>query len=167
MVCKNCGFEYEDEQFCPNCGAAAEVAEKIENEPNVTDDAAETVTETTVVESVTTDVDPGNGKATASMVLGIVSLVISTVCSCGCGGINIPISLITSIIGLVLSSSAKKLSASAGFKNGKANAGFITSIIALILSILSIFFLVIYIIFYGAAALFSAASDPTLYTTYY
>ncbi|MBL0385290.1 DUF4190 domain-containing protein [Tumebacillus sp. ITR2] len=63
-----------------------------------------------------------NGKAIASMILGIVSLVIPYV------------GLITGIIAMVLSSSSKKDIARTGQQgHGMATAGFVTGLIAVIL----------------------------------
>ncbi|KEO84825.1 DUF4190 domain-containing protein [Tumebacillus flagellatus] len=63
-----------------------------------------------------------NGKAIASMILGIVSLVIPYV------------GLITGIIAMVLSSSSKKEIARSGQAgHGMATAGFVTGLIAVIL----------------------------------
>lgn len=70
----------------------------------------------------------GKGKAIASLVLGILSLVLILT---GAGSF---IGIITSIIGLVLGSSAKKLLPPE--ERGMASAGFVCSLIALILSAL-------------------------------
>ena len=66
--------------------------------------------------------DNGKGKATASMVLGIISVV------CWFFGYSALISVILGIIGLVMASGAKKL----GFNGGMRTAGFILSLIGLI-----------------------------------
>ena len=70
---------------------------------------------------------PGKGKATASLVLGIVSLVTA------CLGWGALIGIGTAIAGLVLGTQAKK-ELPAGYPNGSAKAGVICSIIGLVLS---------------------------------
>ncbi|WP_204469521.1 hypothetical protein [Bifidobacterium pullorum] len=64
---------------------------------------------------------PGKGAATASLVLGIVGVV------CWFFGWSSIVSVICGVIGLILSSNAKK----AGFDGGIRTAGFVLSIIAL------------------------------------
>ena len=64
----------------------------------------------------------GKGLAIASLVLGIVGLVFSLI-------ISGPVGFVLGIIGVVLSSAAKK----AGFVGGMNTAGFVLSLIALIL----------------------------------
>ncbi len=65
---------------------------------------------------------PGKGAATASLVLGIISIVFWFF---GMGAI---VGLITGVIGLILASSAKK----AGFVGGLRTAGFVCSLIGVI-----------------------------------
>ena len=65
---------------------------------------------------------PGKGAATASLVLGIISIVFWFF------GMGALVGLITGIIGLVLSSNAKKQ----GFVGGTQTAGFVCSLIGLI-----------------------------------
>lgn len=77
-------------------------------------------------------VNQSNGKATGSLILGIISLVLILV------GIFIPVIVhlvgtILSIIGLVLGIQAKKIDP----ENGQAKAGVVICIIALILNGLS------------------------------
>lgn len=69
-------------------------------------------------------VQPGKGKAVASLVLGIIALVCSLF-----GLIGSIIGLVCAIVGLVLASGAKK----EGFVGGMATAGLVCSIIGLIL----------------------------------
>lgn len=69
---------------------------------------------------------PEQGKAIASMVLGIIAVVMWFF------GYSTIVSIILAIIGLVLASSAKK----AGNTSGMRTAGFVTSLIALIGGIL-------------------------------
>lgn len=76
--------------------------------------------------------DPGKGLGIASMAVGIASLVTG-------GGVG--------IVGLILSTIAKKKSAAMGFTNGFAKAGFITSLISVIYSALAILAVIAYYIF--------------------
>ena len=71
---------------------------------------------------------PGYGLGIASMILGILALLI-----CYVPWVNIA-SLVMSIIGLVLAIMAKKKNAEVGAPPGLATAGLVTSIIALIVS---------------------------------
>lgn len=64
----------------------------------------------------------GKGKATASLVLGIISVV------CWFFGYSALLSAILGIIGLIMASGAKKL----GFEGGTRTAGFVLSLIGLI-----------------------------------
>ena len=70
---------------------------------------------------------PGKGKATASLVLGIISLVVAWF---GWGAL---IGIGTAIAGLILGSQAKK-ELPEGYPNGTAKAGVICAIIGLVLS---------------------------------
>lgn len=65
---------------------------------------------------------PGKGAATASMVLGIISVVL---CFFGYSAL---VSVILGIVGLILAGNAKK----AGFVGGIQTAGFVLSLIGLI-----------------------------------
>lgn len=65
---------------------------------------------------------PGKGAATASLVLGIISVVMWFF------GYTSILSVVLSIIGLVCASNAKK----AGFEGGTRTAGFVLSLIGLI-----------------------------------
>ena len=65
---------------------------------------------------------PGKGAATASMVLGIISVVLWFF------GYSALVSVVLGIIGLVLAGNAKK----AGFVGGMRTAGFVLSLIGLI-----------------------------------
>lgn len=66
---------------------------------------------------------PGKGSATASMVLGIISLVAMVT------GYGALISMVLGIVGLVMANKAKK----EGFEGGQRTAGFIMSLIGVIL----------------------------------
>ncbi len=71
--------------------------------------------------------NPGNGRATASLVLGIISIF----------GICIPIlGIVCGIIAIVMSRSSRKISQQAGFPvDGKVQAGFVLGIIGIIIGV--------------------------------
>ena len=72
-----------------------------------------------------------SGKSIASMVIGIVSLALSVLC---CGGILSPITIISSIVGIVLGNLGLKESPN----NSKAKAGMVLSIIAIIIAVIMV-----------------------------
>lgn len=74
-----------------------------------------------------TNTVPGKGLSIASLILGIVALI-----TCFCGDLWPLAGVILSIVGLVLAGSAKK----AGNTTGLRTAGFVISLIALIVSAL-------------------------------
>lgn len=69
---------------------------------------------------------PGKGNATASLVLGIISLIVGVI---SFGTLSI-VSVVLSIIGLILASSAKKK----GCEDGSRKGGFITNLISIIVN---------------------------------
>ena len=71
---------------------------------------------------------PGKGKAVASLVLGIISLVLLWF------GVTALIAIVTSIIGIVLGVSAKKTLPPN--QRGMATAGLICSIVGLVLAVI-------------------------------
>jgi hypothetical protein len=89
---------------------------------------------------------PGNGKATASLVLGICAILFSA--------------LLFGIIGIVLAKQSKREAARYGLYNNMATAGFVLSIIGTIYGALVTVFVIIYIIFsvwmIGYAAFFDS-----------
>jgi hypothetical protein len=102
---------------------------------------------------------PGKNKAVASLVLGILSIVFIW------GGFSGFVSLILSVIGLILASSAKK----DGFDEGIRTAGFVTSLIGLIGGLLAVLACVACIGAFGAAASsreFERAADEFFYDFY-
>lgn len=117
MLCKKCGFEISEGDFCPNCG-----------ESNVSE-VANTVKETS---------DPGKAKGIVALIMGILSLV--NMCSCGTG-------IIFAIVGMILGSSGFKASEEAGYENKMAKIGKTLSIIGLILGIIGTIGVAAYLIF--------------------
>ena len=114
MVCRNCGAQLpENATFCQNCGTAVMPAQPVYQAP-------------IPVAPVTV---PGKGQGVASMVLGIISLVLFCIWY-----IALPCAIIGLVLGAVGSSKAKK----AGMKNGMATAGIVMSCIALGLALLAV-----------------------------
>ena len=102
---------------------------------------------------------PGKNKAVASLVLGILSIVFIW------GGFSGSVSLILSVIGLILASSAKK----DGYDEGIRTAGFVTSLIGLIGGLLAVLACVACIGAFGAftgTKEFERAADDFFYNFY-
>ena len=134
MYCVKCGKEVkEGTKFCTNCGAEMEGKdEKLSYSQNNT---IETTSNPTPVAVQPTEA--GDGKGTASLILGIVSFVVPCV------------GFITSIVGLILGICAKK--------SGKKTAGIILNAIALGLIIIAWIFL--YSL--GYVATWTGLDEPT------
>jgi uncharacterized OB-fold protein len=124
MICKVCGKELrKDAKFCTECGTKVDV-----NTANIK--AEEPVKPITVdsTSNVNSAYVPFNkSKAVASLVLGIISLLL--------GGISLPLS----ITGLVLGLNQKE-------KCGEKTAGIILNTIAIVISVISIILVTIFII---------------------
>ena len=126
MFCVKCGKEVKDgTKFCTNCGAEVKEAkkeEKAKKDEKLTysqNKAIETTSNPTPVVEKTEKT--GDGKGTASLVLGIVSFVVWCVTP------------ITALVGLILGICAKK--------SGKKTAGIILNAIALGLYIIGVIIL--------------------------
>ena len=114
MYCVKCGKEVaEGTKFCTNCGAEIEAKVEEVKDDKLTYSQNQSIATTSNPTPATTPApaSEGDGKGTASLVLGIVSLVIPCV------------GFITSIVGLILGICAKK--------SGKKIAGIILNSIAL------------------------------------
>ena len=113
MYCVKCGKEVADgTKFCTNCGAEIEAKVEEVKDDKLTYSQNQTIatsTNPTPVEAKPTEA--GDGKGTASLVLGIVSFIVPCV------------GAITAIVGLILGICAKK--------SGKKTAGIILNSIAL------------------------------------
>ncbi len=136
MVCPKCGMQNSNEAgFCASCGAplvpqtpyAPPVQPGMPMQPGVPYVYKQAV--------------PGKGLGIASMVLGIVSLVMF------CSGW---LAVICAIVGVILGGVGYKKAKDAGMKNGMAVAGMTCSIIALAILLL--------LIFAGASAISSLES---------
>lgn len=128
--CKHCGSQIEDNAaFCGVCGQAQNVAEPqapVYQAP-VQPQQPVYVAPQAPVNPYAQPVVPGKGLGVASMVLGIVSLVLFCVWY-----LAIPCAIIGAALGGVAQSKAK----AAGVKNGMAVAGITCSCIALGVAIL-------------------------------
>ena len=124
MFCQKCGSQLqENSMFCVNCGAsvtpAAQNVDTTSYGHQYPDNYHNHNYQNNVVH---TGSIPGKGKAIASLVLGICAIVLP-----------IPfLDIILAIVGLFMAASAKK----EGFSGGIQTAGFVCSLVGLILSIL-------------------------------
>jgi hypothetical protein len=169
MQCPNCGAFFEGQPInCPRCGAllaypapgvvvpgqyVAQAQAQPTSEISYTPVPSATYVTPTYYDP--TPPLPAPGGATASMVLGIISLLL-IVTACFCIGVPAIGSILMSIVGIVLSVYAKKIrSTSTG------TAGLIMNIIALILGIIII---ATYVVIYGS--LMIVAAENGVYNTY-
>ena len=137
--CSNCGAELMDEaKFCGKCGTA-QAEQPAYQQPAYQQPTYQQPTyqqpayqqpayqQPAYQQPAQPAIVPGNGMAIASMVLGIVSLVLFCVwyLAIPCG-----------IVGAVLGAIARSKAVEAGAKNGMANAGIACSCVALGLALL-------------------------------
>ena len=94
-----------------------------------------------------TQTSGGNGLAIAAMIVGIASVVLMLLLGCCFGGIGTTVTIVSSIVGLVLSLKAKKK----GQQTGLWLTGLICSIVALVISVLWTLLAIIVLLGYGAA----------------
>lgn len=134
MICNHCNqYNPDGAAFCENCGAPLTAA------PTVNTDIPQvTPTPDYSAPAANPNVDPGKSQGTIALILGIVSLVLGTICSCllACLGGILP--LIAAIIGVILGKSAMNKSQAAGFENKQAKTGMILSIIAIVVIVVFI-----------------------------
>ena len=142
MYCVKCGKEVaEGTKFCTNCGAEIEAKVEEVKDDKLTysqNQSIATTSNPTPVEAK--PAEAGDGKGTASLVLGIVSFVIPCV------------GFITAIVGLILGIVAKK--------SGKKTAGIILNSIALGLIILG--WIALYSLGYIANWTTTGTTTPTI-----
>ena len=146
MFCTKCGSTLSENGVCPVCDVP--VSDPINPE--------------LVFDQPPAASNPGKGLGITGMVMGIVSLLCNTVCSCMYGSVlGFPLS----IVGLILSIIAKKKSKAAGCSNGMATAGFVMNLISVIMCALAILAIVAYLAFVVIMALVtgSAAVEPPTY----
>ena len=128
MFCTKCGSSLSENGVCPVCDVP--VSDPINPE--------------LVFDQPPAASNPGKGLGITGMVMGIVSLLCNTVCSCMYGSVlGFPLS----IVGLILSIIAKKKSKAAGCSNGMATAGLITSIISIAICALAVIGIIVYFVF--------------------
>ncbi len=83
--------------------------------------------------------NPSNGSATVSLVLGILSLVFIFLFA--------PVGLVLGIIGIIMANKAKAIDP----QNGSAKAGFVTSLIGLIICAIITVIMILAVVLLGAA----------------
>lgn len=148
MFCTKCGSSLSENGICPVCDVP------VHNPINPE----------LILEQPPAASNPGKGLGIAGMVLGIISLVCNTVCSCLYGSVlGFPLS----IVGLILSIIAKKKSKAAGCSNGMATAGLVMNLISVIIVALAILAIVVYIAFVVVAALMTGSATVEPPTYYY
>ena len=107
VFCKNCGKEIDDNAvICPSCGVSQD--EQLLSQP----------------------ASGGGGLGVASLVLGIISIIIGVISGGSLGWVGAPLG----IVGIILGAIGRKNAPES--KKGLANAGFVCSIIGTILCVL-------------------------------
>lgn len=141
MVCPFCQAELSaTDKTCPMCGAP--VNETPTQKP-----------ETQINYDIPMDIeDPGKKMGLVGMIMGIASLVLAMFSCCCCTYASVVI-LIAAIAGLVLSIIAMNKSKKVGLKNTQALVGLITSGVAILLSLVTLIYIVVMVSLYGFAAL--------------
>lgn len=126
MICKSCGYENaEGSVFCANCGASMEAP------------VAEVVVDQPIVEApVVAEKKKSEPMGIISMILGIVGLLGSTICSCLCGCLGGSPALLMCIAGVVLGVIGMNKSKKLGEKNTMALVGIILSGVGILLFII-------------------------------
>ena len=134
--CKQCGSELENgAKFCPKCGAAVE-GDAVAKPASPTSSESRQQPEVKVKSA-----DAGHGLANGSLVCGIIGIVLWFF------GYTCLISVVLGIVGLVLAGNAKK----EGNTEGIRTAGFIVSLIALIIGIIITIYLCLVVALVGTA----------------
>lgn len=120
MKCNYCGADNkEDSKFCASCGAELKEKKKTTKKEEVKEEKVEVKTEP--VKTTVTPVKTTDGKATASLVLGICSLIVWC--------LTLPLSIVGLILGIV----SKE-------RSGKRTAGIVINAITLVLSLICVVF---------------------------
>lgn len=139
--CKNCGADLpESGSFCTSCGAKIEAEAPVESaavpvQPEPEKPAAAVYTAPVYNASVVNErpAPVKSGKATASLVLGIIGLLVPCLCCCFTKFAAI-VGIILSVLAIVLAVSSKK--DTNGKMLGSAKAGLVLGIIALVLALI-------------------------------
>ena len=134
--CKQCGSELENGvKFCPKCGAAVESGVATNPAPPIASESRQQP------EVKMKSADAGHGLAIGSLVCGIIGIGLWFF------GYTCLISVVLGIVGLVLAGNAKK----EGNTEGIRTAGFIVSLIALIIGIIITIYLCLVVALVGTA----------------
>ena len=134
--CKQCGSELENGvKFCPKCGAAVESGVTVNTTPPIVSESRQQP------EVKAKSADTGHGLAIGSLVCGIIGIALWFF------GYTCLISVVLGIVGLVLAGNAKK----EGNTEGIRTAGFIVSLIALIIGIIITLYLCLVVALVGTA----------------
>ena len=134
--CKQCGSELENGvKFCPKCGAAVESGVATNPAPPIASESRQQP------EVKAKSADAGHGLAIGSLVCGMIGIVLWFF------GYTCLISVVLGIVGLVLAGNAKK----EGNTEGIRTAGFIVSLIALIIGIIITIYLCLVVALVGTA----------------
>lgn len=134
--CKQCGNELENgAKFCPKCGAAVETSTEVQSTVSVTPEVKHPTNEKIKSE------EAGHGLAIGSLVCGIIGVVMWFF------GYTCIVSVVLGIVGLVLAGNAKK----EGNAEGIRTAGFVISLIALIVGIIITIYLCLVVALVGTA----------------
>ncbi len=166
MFCTKCGSPLPEDGICKVCAVNEEPVAEPVAEP-VTELVEEPVAEPTEEAAPELPaVDPGKTLGIISMILGIVAVLLNTVCSCipliGC--FTTTIAIIAAIAGAVLGFIAMSKSKAAGFKNTLALVGVILSIASVALCLIN---LIITLIFGSVSTLFSTTGSSSSNYSYY
>ena len=152
--CGNCGTQLDDGvQFCPNCGApiGANNADAGANPEQQTQPIQPPIQQQTYdnnqYNNVNAGEEQGKKQAIVSFVLGIVGVVLLFF------GVSSIVSFILGIIGLVFANKSKALGHSSGFRT----AGFVLSLISIIIGIIVFIVAIVAIVIVGAGFGFLAA----------
>jgi len=145
MFCNHCGAACDDgAKFCPACGVDFSAPTPVQPgyQPPVYQQPIQPVYQPPIYQQLYPVVPavPGKGQGIASLVLGIISLVLL---------ISIDVSFICAIVGIILGSVAISKAKSVGMKNGFAVAGLTCSIIAVCLMIIIFVLFIVALTMYG------------------
>lgn len=144
MFCSKCGSSLNANGTCPVCSTP--VCDPIN--PQI------------IFEQPPAPSNPGKGLGIAAMILGIVSLVLSTVCICTCSYFAPIMGGFVGLIGLILAIMGKSKSKAAGCSNGMATTGLILSLVSLLIVIVFVVVVVACMIMgIGLSAMESAGSS--------
>lgn len=141
MVCPFCQAELSaTDKTCPMCGAPINETPTQKPETQINYDIPMAIE------------DPGKKMGLVGMIMGIASLVLAMFSCCCCTYASVVL-LIAAVAGLVLSIIAMNKSKKVGLKNTQALVGLITSGAAILLSLVTLIYIIVMFSLYGFAAL--------------